>query len=138
MFYLDVRFKLLVYLKCICSALKSCRGWLLYILKCGGWWYCRVKLDKVEIFLEVWIMDRKDVWREDIDDLLWGKWREVEVKRMYVESRRYFLRLVDGMGEGFCWGGFFEGIWRGRYIVGFRIKWKRLSWSSCLIIGGEV
>lgn len=93
------------------------------------------KLDKVETLLEVWTMDRKDVWREDIDDLLWGKWREVEVKRMHVESRRHFLRLVDGMGEGFCWGGLFEGTWRGRHIAGLRTKWKRSSWPSCLIIG---
>lgn len=63
------------------------------------------KLDKVETPLEVWTVDGKDVWREDIDDLLWGKRREVE--RMQVESRRHFLWLVDGMGEGFCWGEVF-------------------------------
>ena len=27
-----------------CSTLKSCRGWSLYTLKCGGWWYCRAKI----------------------------------------------------------------------------------------------
>lgn len=94
MLYLDAR------LKPLC-----CRRWSLYTLKCGGWWYCCAKLDKVETPLEVWTVDRKDVWREDIDDLLWGKRREVE--RMQVESRRHFLWLVDGMGEGFCWGEVF-------------------------------
>ena len=29
------------------------------------------------------------------------------MKRIQVESRRHFLRLVDGMGEGFCWGEVF-------------------------------